>query len=128
MANGNGKMKMDEAWAIDTKLRNYHDLYAEDQRKVENEFSELDEKKQLELVPVAPLKLQAIVVVAAIEKKNAEMQKLFDMAHTIIPALACETENGILLLEILTVRENKPSTEGNAKIYKKVQQLFSATS
>ena len=128
MANGNGKIKMDADWGMDTKLRNYHDLYAEDQRKVENEFSELDEKKQLELVPVAPLKLQAIVVVAAIEKKNAEMQKLFDKAHTIIPALACETENGILLLEILTVRENKPSTEGNAKIYKKVQQLFSAMS
>lgn len=124
----NGKISMDEGWDLEQKLRNYADLYAEDQRKVEGEYFELNIEEQLRLKDYAPLHLKGATVVAAIEEWGEQGQKLYDIAHTIIPELAMQSENGILLMELLTIRDTKPSTEGNPKLYKKLLQAMSANS
>lgn len=124
MANGK-KIELDVSWSLDQKLKVYDELCKADQEAVFNEFSELSEAKQMAKYDSLSLELQSMVLYNAVDGWSKRGKMLFDKIHLLIPKLAASTPSGILLMKLLSVREEKPSTEGLPKIWKAVEKYLS---
>ena len=125
MANGK-KIELDESWSLDQKLKVYDELCKADQESVFNEFAELSAKQQMAKYDTLSLDLKGMVLYNAIDEWSKQGKMLFDKIHLLIPELAASTPEGILLVKLLSVREEKPSTEGLPKIWKAVEKYLSA--